>query len=44
MKHATTPLIDITCDGHVHTALCQHAVGAMEDYVRAAIDRGLSGM
>ena len=44
MKHATTPLIDITCDGHVHTALCCHAVGAMEEYVRAAIDRGLSGM
>lgn len=34
-------MIDITCDGHVHTKLCHHASGEMEDYVRAAIDRGL---
>lgn len=35
------PLIDITFDGHVHTRLCHHAVGEMEDYVQQAVQRGL---
>ena len=35
------PLIDATVDGHVHTKLCHHARGEMEEYVLAAIDRGL---
>ena len=35
------PLIDTTFDGHVHTRLCNHAVGEMEEYVVAAIQRGL---
>jgi HisJ family histidinol phosphate phosphatase len=34
-------MLDISEDGHVHTNLCHHALGAMEDYVQAAIDRGL---
>ena len=34
-------MIDITVDGHVHTSLCHHARGEMEDYVLAAISRGL---
>lgn len=34
--------IDTSTDGHVHTRLCLHARGEMEDYVRAAIDKGLS--
>ncbi|HBT97203.1 MAG TPA: restriction endonuclease [Desulfobulbaceae bacterium] len=34
-------MIDISSDGHVHTCLCHHAVGDMEDYVRAAMERGL---
>ena len=34
-------MIDITVDGHVHTSLCHHARGEMEDYVLAAINRGL---
>jgi histidinol-phosphatase (PHP family) len=34
-------LIDTTIDGHVHTKLCHHARGEMEEYVLAAIDRGL---
>lgn len=38
------PLIDITRDGHVHTALCGHAVGEMEDYVRAAAAKGLRSL
>lgn len=38
----TTPQIDTSCDGHVHTRLCLHATGEMEEYVQAAIDRGLS--
>ncbi|BBO68855.1 putative histidinol-phosphatase [Desulfosarcina alkanivorans] len=29
-------------DYHVHTSLCNHAAGTMEQYVRAAVDRGLS--
>lgn len=33
--------IDCTSDGHVHTSLCHHATGAMEEYVRSALDRGL---
>ena len=34
-------MIDTTIDGHVHTKLCHHARGKMEDYVQAAIKRGL---
>jgi histidinol-phosphatase (PHP family) len=34
-------LIDTTIDGHVHTELCHHARGKMEEYVLAAINRGL---
>jgi histidinol-phosphatase (PHP family) len=33
--------INLQIDGHVHTSLCHHASGSMEDYVLAAIDRGL---
>jgi histidinol-phosphatase (PHP family) len=33
--------IDLKTDGHVHTSLCHHASGRMEDYVLAAIDQGL---
>jgi histidinol-phosphatase (PHP family) len=29
--------IDITTDGHVHTHLCHHARGEMEEYVKAAV-------
>lgn len=29
-------------DYHVHTSLCNHATGTMEQYVRAAVARGLS--
>jgi histidinol-phosphatase (PHP family) len=35
------PLIDITTDGHVHTRLCNHATGEMEEYVEHAVQRGL---
>lgn len=37
-----TQLIDIREDGHVHTRLCNHAVGEMEEYVEQAIRRGLT--
>jgi histidinol-phosphatase (PHP family) len=37
-----TALIDISMDGHVHTRLCKHAIGEMEEYVQAAIQRGLA--
>ncbi len=33
--------IDLTADGHIHTRLCRHAEGAMEDYVKAAQRAGL---
>jgi histidinol-phosphatase (PHP family) len=33
--------IDTTTDGHVHTKLCHHARGEMEEYVLAAINQGL---
>lgn len=35
------PPIDIHSDGHVHTRLCNHASGEMEDYVTSAISMGL---
>lgn len=38
------PLIDIQEDGHVHTRLCNHAVGEMEEYVEKAVERGLARM
>jgi histidinol-phosphatase (PHP family) len=34
--------IDLRCDGHVHTKLCNHASGEMEEYVCSAIARGLN--
>ena len=37
-----TSLIDIREDGHVHTRLCNHAVGEMEEYVEHAVQRGLA--
>jgi len=37
-------MIETSIDGHVHTSLCQHARGEMEEYVLAAIERGLSGI
>ena len=37
-------MIDTTIDGHMHTDLCNHAVGGLEDYVLAAIDQGLAGI
>lgn len=36
------PLIDTSIDGHVHTRLCKHAVGEMEQYVEQAVQRGLA--
>ncbi|HIJ91430.1 MAG: histidinol-phosphatase [Desulfobulbaceae bacterium] len=34
-------LINTKSDGHVHTLLCHHATGEMEEYVLAAISKGL---
>lgn len=34
-------LIDCSIDGHVHTKYCHHARGEMEEYVQAAIGKGL---
>lgn len=34
-------MIDTSIDGHVHTRLCHHAGGEMEEYVRAAMEHGL---
>lgn len=36
--------LDLTMDGHVHTRLCMHAAGTMEEYVQAAIHRGLASI
>ena len=35
------PAIDIRSDGHIHTRYCHHARGEMEEYVLAAISKGL---
>ncbi|MBT8329155.1 MAG: histidinol-phosphatase HisJ family protein [Desulfofustis sp.] len=34
--------VDLFSDTHIHTSLCRHASGTMEEYVRGAIDRGLT--
>jgi len=34
-------MIDTTVDSHVHTKLCHHAKGEMEEYVLSAISKGL---
>jgi histidinol-phosphatase (PHP family) len=36
-----TPTIDTSVDGHVHTNLCNHARGEMEEYVLSAVSKGL---
>ena len=41
MTSLPTPLIDITADGHIHTRLCNHARGDLEDYVVSARNLGL---
>ena len=33
--------VDLLSDTHIHTSLCRHASGTMEEYVIGAIDRGL---
>lgn len=33
--------LDLKTDGHVHSRLCHHATGEMEEYVLAACDKGL---
>lgn len=33
--------LDLKTDGHVHCRLCHHAVGEMEEYVKAACAKGL---
>ncbi|MBU0728644.1 MAG: histidinol-phosphatase [Proteobacteria bacterium] len=44
MPSTPRPLINNAFDGHMHSKLCGHAVGEMEEYVVAAIDKGLSGI
>lgn len=34
-------MIDCLVDGHVHTKLCHHAFGEMEEYVEAGLAKGL---
>ncbi len=36
--------LDITGDHHVHTRFCNHATGEMEEYVLAAIEKGLRSL
>jgi histidinol-phosphatase (PHP family) len=35
-------VVDLSADSHVHTSLCNHASGTMEEYVLAAVKRGLA--
>ena len=37
-------MIVTSIDGHVHTTLCRHATGTMEQYVEKAIAGGLEGL
>jgi len=41
MVIALSAPIDISVDSHMHTSLCHHARGAMEEYVQAGIRYGL---
>lgn len=34
--------LHIASDGHIHTKYCNHAIGEMEDYVRAGIDKSFN--
>ncbi|MHB1349712.1 MAG: histidinol-phosphatase HisJ family protein [Desulfobulbaceae bacterium] len=36
--------LDLTADNHVHTSLCNHAGGTMEEYVQAALALGLTAL
>jgi histidinol-phosphatase (PHP family) len=36
--------MDFSGDHHIHTKLCNHASGEMEDYVQAALKKGLRSM
>lgn len=36
--------VDLLSDTHIHTSLCRHASGTMEDYVVSAIERSLQRM
>ncbi|WP_417908921.1 histidinol-phosphatase [Candidatus Electronema sp. PJ] len=38
------PPIDLSGDHHIHTKLCNHASGEMEEYVQAAVKKGLQSM
>lgn len=40
----TAPTVNLQEDSHIHTRLCNHASGEMEEYVLAAIDRGLASI
>ena len=45
MQQTSKPsLINTSHDGHIHTFLCNHAIGSLEDYVQAAISKGLVRM
>ena len=41
VKNSPTVLVDTLLDSHIHTHLCGHASGEMEEYVEAAIHKGL---
>ncbi len=36
-----TPVVMVMVDYHIHTYLCRHAEGSIEDYVNSAIEKGL---
>lgn len=38
------PPLDLSGDHHIHTKLCNHASGEMEEYVQAAVAKGLQSM
>ncbi len=40
-RHPRPLPVDPRTDSHVHTHLCNHASGTMEEYIRAAVARGL---
>jgi histidinol-phosphatase (PHP family) len=42
VKTSPPVFADILSDSHIHTRLCGHATGEMEEYVQAAIRKGLS--
>jgi len=44
VQQISTPTLNLHGAHHIHTCLCNHASGTMEEYVQSAINKGLRSM